>query len=151
MENAGLNLTSNPHIDYRSYAVKAAIDHFVLMGQHEPSEIITRTMLEMMHRGAQKVFAEIYAIGKPVVLDWHIEEWVDQMGMETHYRLHYRLIVAEFQKFYIPVFEYVDHLGEAKWKCPSCGVINVGDASTCGEKHDRAIGCGYPKGGLSAK
>jgi phage FluMu protein Com len=32
-----------------------------------------------------------------------------------------------------------------EWKCPACGTINSIEATVCGEKHNRAIGCGHPR------
>ena len=141
-------LSSPPTTDYRHYAVQAAIDHYWMMNEHQPQEIITRTLLEMMHRGAQGVFAEVYRIGKPVVLDWHIEEWIDQFDGKTRYRLHYRLIVCEFQKMFlpeIPSLSFVAHTGITMWKCRYCQMINTDEATYCGEQHDRAVGCGAPR------
>lgn len=136
----------------REYVVWTAIDRFhIRYGLVELENIIFRSLEELMGRGALGVFAEIYKVGKPVVLDWHVEEWDDPFDMQHKIRLHYRLIAVSSLSVNIPiwddvpVFAFTDRAGEEMWKCRYCSMVNKKTATYCGELHDHAIGCGAPK------
>lgn len=142
----GLLAHAAPNTEHR--VIRAALDHYLMEYEYEVEPIITRTIVELMDRGAKVVFKDIYQSGKPVVIDWHVEEWTDFADGKSWYQLHYRITQVQHHLVKIPVWEFVTHAGESKWKCPACGIINAGAASFCGEKHERPAGCGRPKEGL---
>lgn len=139
--------------DYKAFAVQASVNLFHARYREEAEEMAGVTLLQLMKTGALGMWAEIYKIGKPVVIDWHLEVWEDPVGFQsTKFRLHYRLIVCEFRKMYLPELpplEFMSYQGKLNWKCPYCGMVNIDEASYCGEKHEHAVGCGVPKGGLA--
>jgi len=130
----------------KRYVVQGAINHFQLAYGNLPVELmVTRTLLEMMTKGANRLFAEIYSIGKPVVIDWHIEEFLDPSRDRTMFKLHYRLMVIQSHNVFVPSFEFVTTSGKKMWKCTFCRMVNVDEATYCGEKHEHAVGCGHPR------
>lgn len=100
----------------------------------------------LKRRGAEEVFKEIYKAAHPTVVETHIEEWREWDSMR--YRLHYRLTAVQTRNvtvYEMPVFTFQNHEGKIEWKCPACATINIMDATYCGEKHERAVGCGRPR------
>jgi hypothetical protein len=108
-------------------------------------EYIKFAIHRLKRDGAINVFEEIYNSGHPVVVETHLETWDDPQWRVRKYVLHYRLTAVRTQNITIPVFEYVNHEGIREWKCPACAMINIIDASFCGEKHYNAAGCGRPR------
>lgn len=102
----------------------------------------------LKRQGAIEVFSEIYKSPRPIVVETHLEEWDDPNLYCRYYKLHYRLTAVQNRNVVLaemPPLTFVNHLGVVEWKCRSCGIINVIEATYCGEKHDRAIGCGAPR------
>lgn len=128
------------------YAAQASIPDFIVVERPEYAEHVVERMKQ---EGAIKVFDEIYKHGTPVVVETHLEEWRDFNSMSTKYALHYRLTAVRTRDVVmmpeLPVFTFTNHMGRVEWKCPACSIINSIEATYCGEKHERAIGCGRPR------
>lgn len=132
------------------YGLEAVIPDELLM-RNDASEYVIRRIEMLKREGAIKVFDEIYKASHPTVVETHIEEWRDMMSRHTHYRLHYRLTAVQMRNVTwatmpeLSVFTFKNHEGKIEWKCPACAIINIIDATYCGEKHERAVGCGRPR------
>lgn len=125
------------------YAAQIDIDRFMAV---EHADYVQHAIEHMKRDGAIKVFDEIYKHGSPVVVETHLEQWEE--WDRVRYRLHYRLTAVQMRNvtmYQMPEFEFINHSGVREWKCPACGMINVIDATFCGEKHKNAAGCGRPR------
>jgi hypothetical protein len=98
--------------------------------------------------GAYKVFSEIYKANHPVVVETHLEKF--ESGWQTEYTLHYRLTAVQSRKVIIPVFEFETRDHVKMWKCFYCGMVNVNNATYCGEMHKSAVGCGHSREDITA-
>ena len=131
----------------RTFAIQSSIPDYYLI--REDSADYARHVVERMkQQGAIQVFEEIYKAGTPIVVETHLEEWRDFDGMGMKYALHYRLTAVRTHNVVwaeMPVFTFTNHEGSVEWKCPACSTINPIEATYCGEKHDRAVGCGRPR------
>lgn len=123
------------------YASQVAISYE--MAQNE--DYTAMAIAHMRRDGAIKIFDEIYRHNGPVVVETHLESWDDPQWMARKYVLHYRLTAVSSRNVVIPSFEFVNHAGVREWKCAACGMINIIDASFCGERHKTAAGCGRPR------
>ena len=140
-------LTTIP--ETKKMVFQRAIDLFEIMySGWDVEELVSRDIQRLLADGALKVFAEVYRLGRPVVIETHMEEFTDLSRNKLMYRLHYKLTKVMSRNVVIDVFTFSDHEGKQKWKCAWCGMVNIFEASYCGEKHDHAVGCGVPKGGL---
>lgn len=129
------------------YGLEAVIPDELLM-RTDASEYVSRRIEMLKREGAIKVFDEIYKANHPTVVETHIEEWRDPSMYCNRYRLHYRLTAVQMRNvtwMEMPVFTFQNHEGKIEWKCPACAIINIIDATYCGEKHERAVGCGRPR------
>lgn len=129
------------------YALERVVPDFFLL-RDDAQEYIKRVTDNLKRDGAIQVFDTIYNASHPTVVEMHIEEWRDHLNCYTHYRLHYRLTAVQMRNvtwYEMPVFTFQNHEGKIEWKCPACAIINIIEATYCGEKHERAIGCGRPR------
>jgi hypothetical protein len=124
------------------YASQVAISREII---EERPDYVEYMLKRVRDEGAIKVFDEIYKAGAPVVVETHLESWDDPATWTKKYALHYRLTAVRTRNFVMPTFEFINHEGIREWKCAACGMVNIIDASFCGEKHKNAAGCGRPR------
>lgn len=94
------------------------------------------------------LWGEIKKSGSPVVIDTHVESWYDPGSLSKVFRFHYQLTKVRTMDVTMAVYQpltFTNHLGQVEWKCPWCGIINIIEATYCGEKHEHAVGCGRPR------
>jgi hypothetical protein len=125
------------------YALQYEIPYYDL--EHEVGYGGGQTLLdhakeELMFRGAQAVFKEIYKLNHPVVVQIHIETWEDHDRCSVFLKLHYRLMAVQTRNVVMSVLTFQNHQGKIEWKCPACATINAIEATHCG-----AVGCGRPR------
>lgn len=129
-------------MDASIYAAQLEIPHCVLESVNS-KEYVARALEYMRRDGAIKVFDEIYKSNSPLVVQVHLEEWDE--GFSRRYKLHYQLTAVRSHVVTMPVFRFVNHYGEAEWKCSFCSTINNMKATFCGELHKNAVGCGHAR------
>ena len=130
-----------------SYFVQFSIPRYQIV-QADHKEYVNRRVEYLKQDAAIEIFKKIESFGCPVVLDSHLETWESYEMDAIVYRLHYRLEKVRTMNVTMAVMEpltFTNHAGVVEWKCPACGTINSIEATVCGEKHDRAIGCGRPR------
>lgn len=128
--------------------IQFEIPHYLLAHSEDYERHIVSRMEYAERELAVHLFNEIKKSKTPIVVDSHVEFWEDHIEMSRKYRLHYRLQAVRTMDDVMPVYKpltFVNHAGVIEWKCPACSTINIIDATYCGEKHDRAIGCGRPR------
>lgn len=116
--------------------------------REDAKEYVAHRLEHLKREGAFRVFDEIYKANHPTVVETHIEEFRDPSCHYTVYRLHYRLTAVRIRDvtwIEPPVFTFTNYQGKIEWKCPACSIINSIEATYCGEKHERAVGCGRPR------
>lgn len=130
-----------------NYNLQVIVPLYQVTNNPNANEYLDHLKRHLMKRGADEVFNEIYKQNNPVVVETHIETWEDHYNIEPllKMRLHYRLTAVQNRHVEIPVFSFINHNNVEEWKCPACAMINIIEATFCGERHINAAGCGRPR------
>lgn len=128
--------------------VRVPAYEYAMWSKEEFDELLRRRIEYAERELAINLFKSIKESPVPVVVQTHMEQWHNSTMPEMVFRLHYNLTAVRTMNVTMAFMEpltFQNHSGKIEWKCGFCGVINPIEATVCGEKHDRAIGCGHPR------